>query len=120
MGLVIMAMIYGACKKQTPHPPPVTDPCDTMTVSYTHDIIAIISTYCSAPSLGNCHDGTTPNAPALGQYAVIKAEIDKGAFEDHLFVLKDMPKPSTNGPKQLAPNDELLLKCWLKEGAPDN
>lgn len=121
IGLVVMALTYGACKKEPPEPPPVTtEPCDTMTVSYTNDIIFIITTYCSAPSLGDCHDGTNPDAPGLGNYAGLKAVIDDGRFEDKVFVTREMPDPATNGPTQLDPYHELLLKCWIKAGAPNN
>lgn len=120
VSLFTVAIVYSACKKKPPEPPEPTEICDSLSVSYAQDIAPLVSTYCSAPSLGDCHDGTTQDVPGLGNYSSLKTVVDNGTLEEQVFDLREMPNEDSNGPTELTPEDEQLLKCWLQDGALDN
>ncbi|HYV93213.1 MAG TPA: hypothetical protein VE978_15675 [Chitinophagales bacterium] len=93
------------------------------TISYSQDIVPIMTTYCTAggDTLGDCHQATS----SLG--------FDYTTYEGLALYLPDifnyyvldpatatMPKSITHGPTQLTCCDKEKLSLWIAQGFPNN
>jgi len=96
--------------------------CDTVSVGFASDIRPLITLYCSAPALGDCHDGHgSLGQPNYTAYEGIKAQVDNGKLERQVFVTGLMPPEfGSTGPTELTPEHQQLLKCWIVQGALNN
>ena len=91
------------------------NPCsfETADLTYNGIIKSVISSNCANSSA--CH-GTPQDANAGGQltsYALLQEKINSGAFNNRLFILKDMPMGTS-----LNECDYKKLKAWYDAGAP--
>ena len=91
------------------------------TMSYTNDIVPIMTTYCTDPALGDCHssnsslgndfttyDGLLPQLPDLFEYYVLAPGT------------ATMPRYNTTGPSQLSDCEKEKLQLWLDQDYPNN
>ncbi len=96
--------------------PKKTEPCDTVSISYRTDIIAIVSTHCYS-----CHSGTAIDGDGitLDSYADLSGA---ALYTDLLQMIQhdpgfiEMPK---DNPK-LSECNIAKIRTWIREGAPDN
>ncbi|MCX6296205.1 MAG: hypothetical protein NTX97_09085 [Bacteroidetes bacterium] len=82
----------------------------TSTIYFAKDVKPIIDAACVG-----CHFA----GAGIGDFAVfseLKAKVDNGSFKNRVFVLKDMPSPST----PLTADELGKLNCWVEQGAPNN
>jgi hypothetical protein len=86
--------------------------CDTTTVSFSKDVMPIINNRCSTVG---CHVQGGSGIGILENHTQIKAMIDKGSFEQRVFVQRDMP---TSGP--LSDCQIEHLQKWIADGALNN
>tara|TARA_B110000503_G_C7140522_1_gene410644 strand:+ start:54 stop:410 length:357 start_codon:yes stop_codon:yes gene_type:complete len=86
--------------------------CETTTVSFSADIMPILSTSCSTVG---CHVQGGSGNGLFENYNQVKAKIDNGSFRQRVVVQKDMP-PS-------APLKDCQVKHieqWILDGALNN
>jgi mono/diheme cytochrome c family protein len=93
--------------------PPST--CDTVSVTYSNTVAAILGANCTG-----CHGGNTPAYGIdLSKYSVVKQNVDNG---DLLGTITH----STGYPAMPRNNDKLndctinKIKAWILKGAPNN
>ncbi len=109
--LSIGAFAFMACKQtgSVVAPAVAKQPKDTtLDITYQADIRQIIDSYCT-----KCHTGNS-YIKDLSAYDLLKARVDNGLLNEHLFVKNDMP-PAGN-PR---PSDEELkkIKDWIDSGS---
>lgn len=90
------------------------DVCDTLTVSYQDSIVPILTVHCTDFA---CHvsGGTGPGD--FTTYAALKAVVDNGLLNQHLFILQDMPQVPAAA---LSDQQKQLFECWINAGGPNN
>jgi hypothetical protein len=93
--------------------------CDTIFPSYNHDIIPIITTYCSDSSFGSCHQDNSQNVN-LNDYNELKFLVDGGHIREHVIERHEMPPPYSLGPTELPENLIQKIDCWISHGAENN
>lgn len=93
--------------------------CDLCNPSYSKEIVPIIQTYCSDPTLGNCHQDNLHNVH-LNNFDELKFVIEGGHVQEHVIDRHEMPPPYSLGPKSLTEQQILLIYCWIKRGAQHN
>ena len=121
--LLLFAVTMSKCKydnAEETYPANKTEyNCDTIFPLYNHDIVPIITSYCSNSTLGSCHQDNSQNVN-LNNYTVLKFLVDEGHIQEHCIVRREMPPPYSLGPKVLP--EELIAKldCWIQHGAENN
>jgi hypothetical protein len=91
------------------------------TMHFTQDIVPILTTYCTAEDLGDCHSANS----SLGfDYTTYGGLLPYLPDVFNSFVLDPstatMPKSISNGPTQLSCCDKEKLSLWIAQGFPDN
>lgn len=87
--------------------------CDTLTVTYSHTITAIITARCAT---SGCHTAGGSANGNFDTYAGLKVKVDNGSLIRRTTVLMNMP--STGG--ALTSCQIAQLKKWVQLGAPNN
>ena len=107
-------------------PEPITqDTCITagQIISYSNDIVPILTTYCTDPSFGSCHQSNNdPNASGF-DYTTYEGFAAEAPDNIETFVLgpnATMPKAGTLGPTSLTECEKLIIQTWLDQGFPNN
>ena len=116
--LIIIPIIILSCyydNEEALYPDPGGE-CDTTAVSYSADIVPMLSTYCYA-----CHDNL--NAPSFGNNIKMEEYADvKNQSESILGAIKHDPQysPMPKGGSKLS--DCLIMKfeAWVNQGGVDN
>lgn len=86
--------------------------CDTDTVSFSNDIMPIISGSCAVVG---CHVQGGSGTGLLENYEQVKAKVDDGSFRRRVVERRDMPPSGPLSDCQLQ-----HIRKWLDSGAPDN
>jgi uncharacterized membrane protein len=102
--MVLVLIVAVSCKKND------TNNCNA---NYTETIQPIIQQKCAT---AGCHNSSTPQ-PDFNIYANLKERADNGRIQQFVFDLEIMPPASA---PQLTDTEKEQLKCWLKNGAPEN
>ena len=86
--------------------------CDTSTVTFNKNVLAIMMTHCSSPPFASCHHWAT-------NYSDVKLYVDLGRFQDRVLVMQNMPPPNNieNAPP-LSEEELEILRCWVYQGTP--
>lgn len=86
--------------------------CDISTVSFSNDIMPILSNRCATVG---CHVQGGSGTGLFENYAQTKASVDKGAFLDRVVVQQDMPPSGSLNACQIQG-----IQQWILDGAPNN
>lgn len=110
---IALLAFFSSCTNDKAEDP---NPCafETSGLKYSGFIKDIINTNCANSSA--CH-GTPQNQNAGGEltsYLLVKEKINSDAFNNRVFVLKDMPQGSS-----LSECDFKKLKAWYDAGSPE-
>lgn len=97
-------------KAQLLYPNTVNVDCNTVTATFTSNVLPIIASKCA--TIG-CHDATAAGGAILTNYTQIKDKVDR--INTRTIVEKSMP---TSGP--LSSAEIAVLKCWIDSGSPNN
>jgi hypothetical protein len=93
----------------------------TDTMSYLNDIVPIMQTNCTDPSLGDCHSPSSSLGFDFTTYDNLATQLPDIFIS---FVLDPstatMPRSNTNGPTQLTNCEKEKLQLWIDQGYPDN
>ena len=101
---------FNSCSSDSEEMP--GDTCDNLNVSYSQDILPIISGTCaSSPS---CH-GSGSYQPNFLSYADVKSVADDGTLKQQVVDSRAMPQGSSLTQSQID-----NFECWIADGAPDN
>jgi hypothetical protein len=92
--------------------------CDELNPSYRFDIVPIMTTYCTNPSFGHCHQQGAQTD--FTRYDILKLKADGGHIGEHVIQKREMPPPYSTGPKKIVDTDLKALRCWLEKGALNN
>lgn len=86
----------------------------TTTMYYATDIKPFIDSKCVT-----CHSNVPSymNGGDFSNFSLLKEKIEDGSVEDRVFNRKDM---APIGYDQLTEVEKAKLKCWIKQGAPNN
>jgi hypothetical protein len=115
--VVVITMLNSCSYDKWDLPQPDLGDCDTATaVTYTNYVSAVMATNCNIPG---CHDNAAPAGFDYTTYASIKAKVDNGTFRTRVIILRDMPDPTTTGPKTLDACTLAKLSKWVNNGAPE-
>ena len=120
---LLSACSFNNFEDDVKEPPPLVDPCDTITISFADTIQPIIIRYCGNQANGDCHyAGATTPKPDFSTYAGIKAKVDDGRIVARLFDQSPsaMPPSFTQGPSAVDECDKKLIRKWIDLGAPNN
>ncbi len=111
--LITLGIVLSTCTKDKG---PLRDTsCDAMDNTYLTGIKPIIDTRCAIPG---CHQvGFLPGDYTT--YAGIKAKFDAGTLENRMFILGDMPPPTSDS-LPLTATQLQQFRCWMNAGAPNN
>jgi len=101
---------------------PAPDECGIETeVSFSADIVPLITTYCSEPAGAPlCHHSAN-NTTGKGSYDTydgVVADID--LIDLRTIVDRNMPPDYSPGPTSMEDCEVALLQRWIEEGAADN
>ena len=115
--LIILPIIIVACyydNEETLYPE--TDVCDTIEISYSSDIVPILSTNCYT-----CHSNI--NAPDFGSNISLEdyADVSNRSFD--ILGAISHEDPYTPMPKDRIKLDDCLInkfEAWVNQGSPDN
>ena len=124
--IAVAALSYhSSCTNDQAVDPGVDTSCTnngTDIMSYQNDIVPILSTTCTDPNFGDCHQDGSTLAPALTTYDAVALEIDAGLFDFYVLdeATASMPKAVTLGPTSLTPCQKEKLQLWVDQGYPDN
>jgi hypothetical protein len=114
--LLGFAQLQTSCIKDKTRPP-VESKCDSVSYSYSMDILPILLSSC-ANGLGSgtgCHDAW------ISDYGSLKAHISSGTFQNEVLILKTMPViNNTFGISPLTDEELTKVDCWIQSGAPKN
>jgi hypothetical protein len=114
----ICAMGFASCTWDEIPPPPKVEIPDTVTLSFTDDIVPIFEANCNA---GNCHGGFW--APDL-RPSVAYNELTTGGYidvdtpEDSELYIKISPGQSMA--QYVTAEERALILEWINQGAEDN
>ena len=102
--------------------PTVTVTCDTTTITYSHDVLPIITANCAIA--GGCHDAAgaaTSGYDYSGSITVLQGNATSGAL------VTDINWAPTRGHNNMPKNLPQLSSCdinkitrWVNQGAPNN
>lgn len=86
--------------------------CSKINATYSNTILPLVKSKCVS-----CHfTGNIVGAPLdYNLYSDLKAVADNGKLEDRTIGQADMPPK-----KKLSLDDRKKIKCWIKNGAPNN
>ena len=86
--------------------------CTTVNATYTNDILPLVKANCVSCHFAN----NTTGAPGdYNQYSYLKEVAENGKLEIKTIGQASMP-PSG----KLSMDDRKKIKCWIKNGAPNN
>lgn len=94
---------------------PELDFCDSLQfnmLTYDHEIKTIIDTKCASEF--GCHRSSNG---IFISYGGVLPFLEDGGFNEHIFVLGDMPPPDE---PSLTQSEKDKIKCWLNNGYPEN
>jgi uncharacterized membrane protein len=107
--LVVLALSFPSCVKDTGKLPKALSACDTIT--YNKHIKQIIADNCTS-----CHSDTNPiGGFPLTQYGFVKAKGEAGRIKARVIDQIPAPMPPTSNP-QLTQAQKDLINCWLTNG----
>ena len=106
-------IIVPSCTFDAIAPPEVEEFCDTLNVTYTNQIKAIVDTKCA---FTNCHVSGFSSGD-FSTYNNMLSRLESGLIERRAIQLKNMP-PSDF--PQLSTEELDVLSCWLSKGFPEN
>ena len=121
----IVVAIFAGCyndKYNKLYPVSTTVTCDTSTITYSHDILPIISASCYSPGNG-CHDaaGASTSGYNYTNFAVLQSTALSG------WLVTDINFAPTRGHNNMPKNGTKLSSCdidkitrWVDEGALNN
>lgn len=91
------------------------------TMSYTNDIVPIMTTYCTDPALGDCHSSNSTLGFDFTTYGGLWSQLPD-LFEYYVLDpgTATMPKSITTGPTELSDCEKEKLQLWIDQGYPDN
>jgi hypothetical protein len=112
-GLFIAIM---ACRKKSE---PFVPDCKQISHEWSHDIVPILTTYCTDSSFGSCHQSGSPNGDWT-DYAQFKYKVDGGHVQEHCLEKDEMPPVYSTGPRPLKTSEKQILRCWIEDGAQEN
>ena len=121
--LVIFAGCYNdKYDKLYPLPTTTTTTCDTTTITYTHDILPIITASCYNTSTGGCHGTGTTSGYDYTTFSVLQNNALSG------WVVQDINFAATGrGHNNMPLNGSKLSACdinkitrWVNQGALNN
>jgi hypothetical protein len=120
---ISFALYHTACTKD--NAAPSTDTSCTNNgmdvMSYSLDVVPILTTYCTDPAFGDCHFPGSALTVDLTTYNAMKSEVELGNFEFYVLGSSaSMPKVITLGPALLTSCDKEKLQLWIDQGYPDN
>ena len=91
------------------------------TMSYTNDIVPIMTTYCTDPALGDCHSPSSTLGFDFSTYDGLATQLpDLFYFYVLDPVNATMPKSITKGPTQLSSCEKEKLQLWFDQGYHNN
>jgi len=118
--LAIMSLIIVACGEDEPDPMPVD--CDTVGMTYTDDIAAIIDKSCAAAN--GCHIDGTLATFEMHDYATTKIAVDNPNWNIVASINQEMgviPMPyatATTTSDKIPQCDIDQITAWIDAGAP--
>jgi hypothetical protein len=107
--LVLLALGIISCRKDIGKLPAFCD----INGKFNPEIQTIIASKCA---VSGCHVSGSPFGN-FSNYDGIKTEVNKGTFENNVFIYKIMP-PSVK--EQLTAEELQKIKCWFDNGAPND
>ena len=113
-----LVLIAGICVVAACHKAPQTKVVDCSKVghSWSHNIVPMLTHYCTDSSYGGCHQ-TGSEFGDWTDYQQFKQKVDEGHVEEHCLESNEMPPPYSTGPFPLADSDKQMLRCWIDNGA---
>lgn len=108
--LAIILSGFFACSNEKAALVPENNPCDT--TYYALHIRPLIQTHCMG-NLSGCHAGGSVNGD-FTSYAVVAEKCQSGAFEQRVFIDKDMPASSSL--PTLSDSNRDTLQAWYNAG----
>lgn len=107
--------------------PPAVDPCDTIPVSWSGEIVFIFQQTCAQnfnPNQANgCHQNGATFIGDFTTYSAVKARIDNSQIQDRALAegaVGAMPPDISTGPSILSACDKKLIQRWIADGYPEN
>jgi hypothetical protein len=116
-----LLLLYGCYNYKYDKTFPLSSTCDTTNVSYSRDIVPVITANCAVA--GGCHDaaGSSVSGHDYTTYAGVKA------VATYDFIVTDINWVPTAGHNNMPKNGAKLPDCdinkitrWVNEGAPNN
>lgn len=102
-------------KGEVPTVEPDPTLCDSLAVTYTNDIVPIVTNHCA---IGGCHDNfAAPTTGNFTNYTELAERANNGKLKTEVFDLGRMPLDP--GPP-LSVEQKQALQCWMDDGAPNN
>ncbi|MCW3121690.1 MAG: hypothetical protein JWQ38_1182 [Flavipsychrobacter sp.] len=117
-------LLFGSCyndKYDKLYPAPVVVTCDTSTITFSHDIMPILTTYCNVA--GGCHDEAGSNVSGFNfteyRFFVHQATTD--------ILINDINGTPSTGHNAMPKNLPKMPQCdidkmtrWVNQGSQDN
>lgn len=107
-----MTLILASCTNDKEDLLYGNDECESSAVSFSQDIVPIISNHCATVG---CHVQGGGGTGIFENYNQIKSKVDDNSFEARVIDQRDMP-PS--GPLSDCQIEHIIQ--WLEDGAPNN
>jgi hypothetical protein len=116
--LAVISIAVNSCSNSNKEELFPVEPCDTVGMTYTNDIIPIMSGYCY-----ECHGAATHSISGvnLSDYNTLKSYANgvEGQLYKNITHTSDHPMPLPPRPKLSDCNINKILD-WINQGAPNN
>lgn len=108
-------LFLASCTYNTEEELYATEVCDTMSMSYSNDVVPILTNYTCL----SCHSSTNSQGSVnLQGYSNVKIWIDNGILLKS--ILHDGASPMPKGQSQMSTCDIDKITSWISDGAQDN
>src|SRR5258706_1873896 len=130
LSAIILTWLASCSHDHADEPVPVDTSCThngTDTMHYMKDIVPITTTYCTDPTLGDCHSPSASSGLDYTNYDIFSFECDKTNNDGTISKVEDRVfGPFTTGAKMpnngvtLASCDAAKLLLWIQQGFKNN